>query len=173
MARPEKEAVVEEMQSKLTKAVTVVLADYRGLNVGEVTELRKKLRDNGVEYRVVKNTLSSMAAKKANINGLDQFLTGPTALAFGYNDPVAVAKVLSEFAKTHKSLEIKGGLLNGEVIAASKVKALAALPSREELLARVAGSMAAPMTTFARLLGAPVRNLGYAIEGLRKARAEA
>lgn len=173
MARPEKEAVVEEMRGKFSKAAAVVLADYRGLNVGEVTELRKKLRESGVEYRVVKNTLSAMAAKSADISGLDPFLEGPTAFAFGYKDPVAAAKVLHEFAKNHKNLKIKGGLLNGEVIAAAKVKALADLPSREELLARVVGSMAAPMTTFARLLGAPVRNLGYAFEGLRKARTEA
>ena len=173
MARPEKEATVSEMREKFTRAVGVVLADYRGLNVGEVTDLRKKLRDSNVEYRVVKNTLSALAAKEAKIEGMDSMLEGPTAYAFGYQDPVAPAKILAEFAKTHKNLELKGGLLNGEVISLEKVKALADLPGREELLARVVGSMSAPMTSFARVLSAPIRNLGYALEALRASRAEA
>lgn len=173
MARPEKEATVSEMKEKFSKAVGVVLADYRGLNVGEVTALRKKLRESNVEYRVVKNTLSALAAKEAKIDGLDPMLEGPTAYAFGYEDPVAPAKILAEFAKSHKNLELKGGLLNGEVISLDKVKALADLPGKNELLARVIGSMNAPVTNFARLLGAPIRNLGYALEALRASRAEA
>lgn len=173
MARPEKEATVSEMKEKFSRAAGVVLADYRGLNVGEVTVLRKKLRESNVEYRVVKNTLSALAAKEAKIDGMDSMLEGPTAYAFGYEDPVAPAKILAEFAKTHKNLELKGGLLNGEVLSLDKVKALADLPGREELLARAIGSMSAPMTNFARLLGAPIRNLGYALEALRASRAEA
>lgn len=173
MARPEKEAVVAEVQGKFARAAGVVFADYRGLNVAEVTELRKKLRESGVEYRVVKNTLSSLAARQAEISGLDAILSGPTALAFGYQDPVAPAKVLAEFAKTHKNLEIKGGLLNGAVIGSNAVEALAELPSREQLLSRALGSMTSPMVTFARLLNAPVQNLAYAVEALRKSRTEA
>ena len=167
------ETTVAEMKEKFEKAVGVVIADYRGLNVSEVTVLRKKLRESNVEYRVVKNTLSSLAAKEAKIEGLDPLLEGPTAYAFGFDDPVAPAKILAEFAKSHKNLELKGGLLNGEVISIDKVKALAELPGKDELLAKLMGSMNAPVTNFARLLGAPIRNFAYALEALRASRAEA
>ncbi|HHU52419.1 MAG TPA: 50S ribosomal protein L10, partial [Firmicutes bacterium] len=104
MARPEKEAAVAEIQKKLSSSQSVILTDYRGLNVQEVTELRKKLREVGVEFKVVKNTLTKLAAKNAAIEGLDDLMEGPIALAFGYDDPVAPAKVLAEFAKDHQSL---------------------------------------------------------------------
>jgi large subunit ribosomal protein L10 len=173
MARPEKEAKVSEVQQKFTMSKSVILADYRGLNVMEVTELRKKLREAGVEYRVVKNTLTSRAAKAANIDGLDQFLSGPTALAFGIDDVVAPAKILADFAKDHKKLELKGGVLEGKVIDLDAVKQLANLPSREALLGQLAGMLQAPMRGLVTVLSGPLRNLTYAVEAVRKQKAEA
>lgn len=171
MARPEKEAVVSELQEKFSKAQSVIVADYRGLNVAEVTELRKKLREAGVEYKVVKNTLTSRAAKAANIDGLDQFLSGPTALAFGFTDVVAPAKILADFAKDHKKLELKGGVLEGKIIDLTAVKELASLPSREALLGQVAGLLQAPIRGLVTVLSGPLRNAVYALEAIRKQKA--
>ncbi len=171
MARPEKEATVSEVQQKFAVSKSVILADYRGLNVEEVTELRKKLREAGVEYKVVKNTLTSRAAKAANIDGLDQYLSGPTALAFGINDVVVPAKILADFAKEHKKLELKGGVLEGKVIDIAAVKNLANLPSREVLLGQVAGVLQAPLRGLATVLSGPLRNLTYAVEAVRKQKA--
>lgn len=173
MARPEKEATVREIEEKFNKSKSVILADYRGLNVTEVTELRKKLREAGIDYRVVKNTLTSRAAKAANIDGLDQFLSGPTALAFGANDVVMPAKILNEFAKDHKKLELKGGVLEGKVIDLAAVKELANLPSREALLGQLAGMLQAPMRGLVTVLSGPLRNLTYAVEAVRKQKAGA
>lgn len=171
MARPEKEATVQEVLDRLNKSQSVVLADYRGLNVLEVTELRKRLREAGIEYKVIKNTLTSRAAKAAKIEGLDEYLSGPTALAFSYQDPVTPAKILSTFAKDHKKLELKGGILEGKVIGVDAVKALANLPSREALLAQVAGMLQAPMRGLVTVLSGPMRNLAYAVEAVRKQKA--
>lgn len=171
MARPEKVAVVAEIQEKLSRSQGVVLVDYRGLNVEEVTQLRKKLREAGVEYRVEKNTLVSLAARGAQVEGIEEYLAGPTALAFGYNDPVAPAKILSEFAKDHKKMELKGGILEGKAIGKDQVKALADLPSREALLGQVAGMLQAPVRGLVTVLSGPLRNLAYAVEAVRKKQA--
>lgn len=172
MARPEKEATVSEIQQKFAASKSVILADYRGLNVEEVTELRKKLREAGIEYKVAKNTLTSRAAKAANIDGLDQFLSGPTAIAFGLNDVVAPAKILANFAKDHKKLELKGGVLEGQVIDLQAVKDLANLPSREALLGQLAGMFQAPMRGLVTVLSGPLRNVTYALDAVRKQKAE-
>ncbi|NLY75878.1 MAG: 50S ribosomal protein L10 [Firmicutes bacterium] len=171
MARPEKEAVVSEIQQKIAMSKSVILADYRGLNVAEATELRKKLREAGVEYKVVKNTLTSRAAKAANIEGLDQFLSGPTALAFGINDVVIPAKILADFAKDHKNLELKGGILEGKVIGLQAVKELATLPTRDALLGQLVGMFQAPLRGLVTVLSGPLRNLTYAVEAVRKQKA--
>lgn len=171
MARPEKVAVVAEIQEKLSRSQGVVLVDYRGLNVEEVTELRKKLREAGVEYRVEKNTLVTLAARGAEVEGLEEYLAGPTALAFGYNDPVTPAKILSNFAKDHKKMELKGGILEGKAIDKDQVKALADLPSREALLGQVAGMLQAPMRGMVTVLSGPLRNLAYAVEAVRRKQA--
>lgn len=169
--RSEKEATVSQVVEKFNKSQAVILADYRGLNVQEVTELRKKLREAGVEYRVIKNTLTSRAAKEVNIEGLDEYLSGPTALAFGYHDPVAPAKILANFAKDHKKLELKAGILEGKIIGTKAVKALAELPSREALLGQIAGLLQSPMRGLVTVLSGPLRNLAYATEAVRKQKA--
>ena len=171
MIRSEKETTVNEVLQKLEKSKAVVLADYRGLNVQEVTELRKRLRKAGVEYKVIKNTLTSRAAKAAKIEGLDQYLSGPTAIAFGYDDPVVPAKILAGFAKEFKKLELKGGILEGRAINAQSVKALADLPSREALLGQVAGLLQSPMRGLVTVLSGPLRNMAYALEAVRKQKA--
>jgi large subunit ribosomal protein L10 len=171
MAIQEKEAVVSEIQKKLEASKTVILADYRGLTVGEVTELRKKMREAGIDYKVLKNTMTSRAAKAANIEGLDEYLSGPTALAFSYQDYTAPAKILSDFAKDHKKLELKAGVLDGKVIDIESVKNLANLPSREVLLGKLAGLFQAPVRGLVTVLSGPLRNFAYAVEAVRKQKA--
>ena len=168
MVRPEKVAVVEELKDKLSRAQAVVVTDYRGLNVQEITELRHKLREAGVEYKVAKNTLTTRAAKEVDLPDLEQFLSGPTAIAFGYDEPVSAAKVISEFARLHKELEIKGGVLEGNVIGVEAVQALADLPPREELLAMVARAMQGPIAGFANVLQGIMRSLVYALDAVRE-----
>ena len=171
MGMMEKEALVAELKQKFEASKSVILADYRGLNVEEVTALRKKMREAGVEYKVLKNTMTSRAAKAANIEGLDPYLAGPTAVAFSYNDHVAAAKILADFAKDHKKLELKAGVLDGKVIDLEAVKSLADLPSREVLLGKVAGMLQAPVRGLVTVLSGPLRNFAYAVEAVRKQKA--
>lgn len=168
ITRNAKEAAVQELVEKLGQAQGVVLTDYRGISVNKMSDLRRQLRQAGVELKVVKNTLAKRAADELGISGLDQYLEGPTALAYSLTDPVAPAKQVSEFIKTSKILEIKAGLVEGKVISASGVQALADLPSREVLVAQVVGAMAAPLSGFLNVLQGPMRKLGYALEAVRK-----
>src|SRR5690554_6301841 len=172
MARPEKVAVVNEVYEKLTKAQSVVLVDFRGLTVQEATELRKKLREAGVELKVTKNTLTRLAAEKADLKDLHAYLEGPTALAFGYEDPVSPAKILSDFAKDHKKLELKGGVLEGRVIDQAMVTALAELPTREVRLGQLVGLMQAPIRNLAYVLSAPIRNTVYVLDAVLQNKGE-
>jgi large subunit ribosomal protein L10 len=173
MARPEKVAVVEELTQKISQSQLAVLTDYRGLNVKDITELRKKLREAGIEYKVVKNTLTTLAAKKLELDDLEPHLAGPTAIAFGYDDPVAPAKILSEFAEDHKQLELKAGLLDGKLIGAEAIADLAKLPSREVLLAMLLGAMQGPIGGFARVLAGPVTGFVRVLDKIREQKAQA
>jgi large subunit ribosomal protein L10 len=164
----EKHASVAELKEKLGNVKGAVLADYRGLNVADATKLRRTLREAGVEFRVVKNTMTRIAANEVGIQGLDTYLEGPTAIAFGFDDPVAAAKVLAEFAKGNKNLVIKAGIVEGKVVDEAGVKALAALPPREVLIAKMLGSMQAPITGLVNVLQGNIRNLVYALEAVRK-----
>jgi large subunit ribosomal protein L10 len=149
-----KEAKVLEIKEKLEKAQGIVLAKYQGLSVEEDTELRKRLREAGVEYKVYKNTLTTLAAKELGIEGLDVHLEGPTSIAFGYTEATAPARILHQFAQEHKKLELKAGLVEGTVFDADGVKVLATIPSREVLIAKLLGSFKAPLSNFAYLLSA-------------------
>lgn len=149
--RQEKAAVIEEVSAELVGAVSIVVAEYRGLDVASVTVLRKNARQSGVYLRVLKNTLVRRAVAGTAFESLSEQLTGPLMYAIS-NDPVAAAKVVSDFAKTNDKLVIKGGALPNSVLDANGVKALASLPSREELLATLLGTMQAPITQFARTL---------------------
>jgi large subunit ribosomal protein L10 len=168
----EKRKMVLEIKEKLQQASGVVLADYRGLTVAQATQLRVQMRQAGVEYRVMKNTLVQRAANELGLEGLDPYLKGPTALAF-CDDPVAPAKVLMEFAKVNKlkKFKVKAGVLEGKVIGPEGVKALADLPSREVLLAMVLRGMLSPLSGMANVLQGPIRKMGYALEEVRKLKA--
>ncbi|OMP67957.1 50S ribosomal protein L10 [Domibacillus epiphyticus] len=144
-----KQALVGEIADKLKNSPSTVIVDYRGLSVAQVTELRKQLRDAGVEFKVYKNTMTRRAAEQAGITGLEEFLTGPNAIAFGSEDVVAPAKILNEFAKKNEALEIKAGVLEGNFVSVEEVKALAELPSREGLLSMVLSVLQAPIRNFA------------------------
>ncbi len=162
--------MVRDIKERLKKSMVVILTDYRGLNVTEITELRRQLREEGIEFRVVKNTLTKIAAGELGYETLDTHLEGPTAVAFSYEDPVAAAKILSKFAKTNDKLEIKAGLLEGNILDIASIKALADLPSREVLLARVAGAFQAPLSAFASVLQGNIRNLVYVLDAVREQR---
>jgi large subunit ribosomal protein L10 len=144
-----KQEAVDVVAAKLRESVSTVVADYRGLNVAQVTELRKQLREAGVEFQVLKNTLLRRATAAAELSDLDEVLTGPTAVAFGTNDAVAPAKILNDFAKKNDALKLKGGVVEGRVIGESEIKALAELPSREGLLSMLLSVLQAPVRNFA------------------------
>jgi large subunit ribosomal protein L10 len=163
-----KKQVVEEIKGKFQEAQTAVLVDYRGLNVDEITELRSNFRKEGVDYKVYKNTMMRFAVKEAGYEGLLDYLVGPTAVAFGVDDPVAAAKVINDFAKNHKNLEIKAGMVDGKVIDITGVKELAELPPKEVLIAKALGGFNAPITGFANVLQGTVRNLVYALNGVKE-----
>ncbi|WP_347352266.1 50S ribosomal protein L10 [Acetoanaerobium noterae] len=151
-----KKGVVAEIAEKLQKSASCVVVDYKGLKVEEVTELRNKFREAGIDYKVYKNTLVRRAA--AEVGNMAQFddvnLVGTNAIAFGYEDPVAPAKIFNDFAKTHPKLELKMGFVEGEFYDAENIKKLAEIPSREELIAKLLGSLKAPVSNFVYLVDA-------------------
>lgn len=166
----EKQTIVQELKEKLLNTKGAVLVNNRGMNVALDTKLRRKMREAGIEYRVVKNTLTRIAAKDAGIQGMETYLEGPTVIAMSATDPVAPAKLLSDFIKENKLqvLEIKAGLVEGKVIDSNGVKALASLPPREVLIAKMLGSMQAPISGLVNVLHGNIRNLVYALEAVRK-----
>lgn len=171
--KEQKVQFVSEIKEKMQDAQVIILAEYRGITVDKITDLRSRLRNAGCEMKVAKNTLAKLAAKDVGIEGLDPYLTGPTVMTFSKEDPVAAAKVLSEFAKEiKKGLDIKGGVLEGKIVDKDQIKALADLPSREVLLAKVLGGMQAPMYGFASVLSANLRNLVYVLDAIRKQKEE-
>lgn len=149
-----KEAKVAEIKEKLEKAQAVVLSDYQGLSVEQDTELRKALREAGVEYKVYKNSLVTLAAKELGLDGIAEYLEGPVSIAFGYEDATAPARILNNFSKTNKKLELKAGIVDGTIYDSEKIKMLAEIPSKEVLIAKLLGSIKSPVSKFARLLAA-------------------
>ncbi|MBY9077198.1 50S ribosomal protein L10 [Paenibacillus sp. HN-1] len=144
-----KQEAVNVITGKLQNSITTVVADYRGLNVSQVTELRKQLREAGVEFQVLKNSLLRRATAAAELTELDEVLSGPTAVAFSESDAVAPAKILNDFAKKNDALKLKGGVVEGKVVDEAQIKALAELPSREGLLSMLLSVLQAPMRNFA------------------------
>ena len=161
---------VAEIQGKLAKAHAVILADYRGLTVAELTELRRALRAQQMEMKVYKNRLVRQALK-GTVEGLDGQLTGPTAVTFSYGDPVAPAKILATFAKAHAKLQLKGGLVEGEVVDKLKVTQLAALPSREELLTKLVFVLDSPITGLVRVLNGTLQGLPNVLNRIKEKKA--
>ena len=167
-----KQAVVAELKEQLTSAKGVVLTGYKGLTVAQDTALRREFREAGVTYHVVKNTMLRLAAQEAGIEGLDEHLEGTTAFAFSAEDAVAPAKVIGGFIKKNKLddagvLMIKVGMVEGQVIDAKEVNALATLPSREELIAKMLGSMNAPISHTANALQGVIRKAVYVLDAVR------
>lgn len=167
-----KKQVVNELSEKIKGAVSMVLADYRGLTVEQDTDLRNALRKAGIEYRVVKNTLTKLAMEQNGLEGINPYLNGPTALAVS-NDPVAPAKVLSEYAKKYEKLELKIGVVEGKIIDKDGIKALAELPSKDVLVARVLGGLQAPVYGFVNVLNANLRGLVVALNAIAEQKANA
>ncbi|MGD6818645.1 50S ribosomal protein L10 [Metabacillus sp. 84] len=144
-----KKQIVDEITEKFRDSKSTIVVDYRGLTVAQVTELRKSLREAGVEFKVYKNTMTRRAVEKAELSGLNDALTGPNAIAFSTEDVVAPAKVLNEFAKKNEALEIKAGVIEGNIASVEEIKALAELPSREGLLSMLLSVLQAPIRNFA------------------------
>ena len=157
---------VEEIKEKISKSQSVVVVDYRGLNVEQLTELRSRYRKAGVEYKVYKNTMMRFAFKDSGLEDFNEFLKGPSAIAFGYDDPVQAAKITSDFAKENDKLEIKAGIVDGKVIDVNGVKDLANLPSREVLIAQVLGGFNAPIQGFANVLQGTIRSLAIVLNAI-------
>lgn len=156
-----KKQVVSEIATKFRDSQSTVLVDYRGLDVAEVTELRKQLREAGVDYKVYKNSMSRRAAAEVELSELDDILVGPTAIAFSNDDVVAPAKIINNFAKEHKNLEIKGGVIEGNIATLDQIKELADLPNYEGLLSMLLS-----------VLQAPVRNFAYAAKAIAEQKEE-
>lgn len=163
---------VSELTEKMGAAKALFVADFTGIDVATVSELRDELRQAEVEYQVVKNRLAIRAAEAAGFGDLSQHFTGPTALAFASDDPVAPAKILQKYADDDGKIGIKSGLVDGQVIEADQVKQLASLPSREELLAKAVGSIQAPISGFHGVLSGLLRNLVGALGALEKQKQE-
>ena len=159
--------LVSELRALVGQTKAAILTDYRGLSVAEMTELRKKLRDVDAEYRVVKNTLFKLAAGDAMpIAEMGEFLTGPTAIGFAKADPVAVAKILLDYARDHKAMSVKAGVMDGRVLSAAQVDALSKTPPREVLLAQMVGSLQAPISGFVFTLGGIISNFVFTLQAI-------
>ena len=169
--KAQKAEVVTALAGKLKRASTIYVTDFTGLDVAQITQLRRKLRAAGAEYAVVKNTLARRALTAAQVAGIDSHLDGPTALVLGGVDPVASAKILTDFAKEHEKPAIKGGVVEGKSISPAEVKQLAALPSKPELLAQLAGSLQSPLAGFVGAMNGLLWNMMGALEALHTKRA--
>lgn len=167
-----KQKEVDVISQKMADSPAVIVVDHRGLTVEQDTDLRNKLREQGVTYKVTKNTLAILAAEKIGVEDCKELFTGPSAIATHEKEVTIAAKILSEYAKKNKKLEIKGGILEGKVVSVDDVQALAAIPSREELIARVLGGFNAPISGFANVLSANLRGLVVALNAIAEQKTE-
>lgn len=163
--REQKQQIVQEIRSKITDAKSIVVVDYRGLNVDEVTELRNKYREAGVEYKVYKNSMMRFAFKEEGYEEFNQYLTGPNGIAFSQEDAVAAARVTKNFADDHKNLELKAGIVEGDILGLDKITEIASLPSKEVLLTKLAYVLNEPIAMFARAVKAVADKDGESVEG--------
>lgn len=172
MPTAEKIAAVEDLRQRLVGVKTVVLTEYRGLTVQQISELRRQLRAVSAQYKVVKNRLAKIAVSSSELDVLRPQLTGPVALIVSKDDPVAVAKVVSIFARTNQAFSVKGGYVDGRLMPPEGLKALAELPSKEALRAQLVGAIGGPLTQLVSLLQAPQRELAYVLAERGKGAAE-
>jgi len=173
MPSVQKESIVDEIKERLTRAGGIIMADYRGLSVKEMQELRTRVRDSGAELKIYKNRLTMIALRELAMPDLDEYLTGPTALVFVTEDPVAPAKALQDYAKAHQALEIKGGLVQSQVVGSAAMKSIASLPSREELVAKVMGMMLSPIRGFKGMANAPASAFARTVQAVADQKAAA
>jgi large subunit ribosomal protein L10 len=166
MVRPEKVAVVDEIKERLESADAIFITEYRGLSVAQMQKLRRALRGSEADYKIYKMSLTRLAAEAAGLDGITDWLEGPTAIAFTSGDPVPTAKELQEFADGNENLVLKGGVLSGQLLDVDAIKALAKLEPREVLLAKLAGAISAPMTTLAGLMQAVIRQVATVVQQL-------
>ncbi len=168
MGRTEKASSIAELREKLGAARSAVLTDFRGLSVADITDLRTLLRKSAVEYTVVKNSLARIAVRGTGLAGLAAHFEGPTAIALSRADPMAVSRVLSTWRKTRPAFVVKGGMVEGQLVGPAEIQALADLPPRDVLLARVAGAFQAPLQALANVLAGPLRALAGALDQVRQ-----
>lgn len=169
--KQKKRVVIDAISDKFKQAKGIVVTDYRGLSVTKIGQLRAKLREQGVEYKIYKNTFCGFAADNAQWNPeIKKHFVGPTAIAFGFNDPVTPVKLIAEYIKSEKDtpLKVKGGWIEGSVLDAKQLESVAKLPSREELLSMVVGTMQAPITSFANVLAANIRGLANVLNAIKE-----
>ncbi len=163
-----KNVIVKDLTERLQSAETTIVTDYRGLKVKEIADLRKRLREAGIEYRVAKNSLACIAAKESQLKEMEQFLVGPTALAFSEGHPTVVAKILTDFSREHSFLKIRGGAFEREILNSEQINLWATLPSREELLAQVAAGIKSPISNLVFSLKGIITNFIYTLEAIKK-----
>ncbi len=168
ITREAKEKMMEEITEELKQAELVVVTNYRGLNVQSINKLRGELRKEDCRYKITKNTMNRLACRKAGFDELESFFEGPVAIAYSNADPVAAARVFKDFAKENEALEIKGGMLSGQLLDPAAIKALGDIPAREVLLARVVGGFQAPISGLVGALHGNLRNLVYALDAVRQ-----
>jgi large subunit ribosomal protein L10 len=173
MPTVQKEQLVEEIKDRFAGSQAILLADYRGLSVKELQELRVNLRQVGAELTIYKNSLTEIAMRELALPSMTEYLAGPTAFVFAGEDPVAPAKALTTFARAHPALDLKGGLVENQVVDASGVKAIATLPSREELIAKLLGTMINPIVGFARVLNGPTEAFARTVQAVADQKAAA
>jgi large subunit ribosomal protein L10 len=165
MPTEEKDAAIADLQDRMSRSSIAIATDFSGLGVNEVTELRKQLRANGVEYKVVKNRLAKIAAERAGIDSFKEILEGATGIVFGYDDVVAAAKALDEYVKqTRAELKIRNGVMDGAVISPAQVSALAALPPKDQLVAKLLGQMNAPIAGLVHVLNGTISGLAVVLQ---------
>jgi len=173
MEKSEKEVIIKELNEKFSKAKTAIVAEFSKLNVETVTKLRKKFREAGVEYRVLKNTLAKRAAKGTTVELVSADFTGPVAIAMGYEDVVTPAKILSDFIKDLETIKVRSAVVDGKKIDANGVKALAKMPGLPELRARIAGMLNQPAGMLVRTIAAPGAQLARVLKAREEALAKA
>ena len=171
MDKNQKVEVINDLKDKFQKAKGVIMTEYKGLSVNDITELRGKLQDTSCEYKVVKNTLTRLAIGEKGIEGLTDFLNGPTAIVFEYGDTVAPAKVIYDFQKGHENLKVKVGLLGKKILSPTDIKSLASLPSRDVLLSLVLARMKSPISGMVNVLAGPLRKLVNVLDAISKQKA--
>ncbi|MDQ2086689.1 50S ribosomal protein L10 [Herbivorax sp. ANBcel31] len=162
----QKKEAVKKLSEEIKEAKTIVFADYRGVSVEQDTEMRSALRKSDVEYKVVKNNLVRFAMGENGLSELEPHLKGPTAMAISMEDPVAPAKILAEYAKKNKKVQFKAGIVEGKICNAEDLKAIADLPSKEELIAKAIGGMNAPLNGFVNVLNANIKGLAVALNAI-------